>query len=222
MQCDTYCERVQWRGSSQMQSVSLLAAAAEVSVEPGLARWGHAERWWMLWAPRSLLAGWTSMKEFFCPWSDVVLSTIETLSKHRLSYWSFAAIEYIPYKNPDSSPTSFLWSFSLRGNLKRISIFTGLDSSQALLCLGRCHESQSVEYLQSLPQTEITFGKYRATNRVDKYEYCRPEDCPGGRSSSTLPADCPEFIAAIQFNRRLQFSRLLLPGRNKIPDGKFR
>ena len=96
----------------------------------------------------------------------------------------------------------------MRGNLKRILIFTGLDSSQALLRLGRCHESQSVEYLQSLPQTEITFGKYRATNRVDKYEYCRPEDCPGGRSSSTLPADCPEFIAAIQFNRRLQFSRL--------------
>ena len=47
-----------------------------------------------------------------------------------------------------------------------------IDSSQARLLLGRSHESQSVEYLPFLPQTTITFGKYRAMT-VDKYEYCR-------------------------------------------------
>ena len=84
-----------------------------------------------------------------------------------------------------------------------------MDSSQARILLGRSHESRSVEYLQFLPQTTITVGKYRAMT-VDKYEYCRAVQdmhCPGG--ASPLPADCPEFIAAIQFNRRLQFSRLL-------------
>ena len=87
-----------------------------------------------------------------------------------------------------------------------------MDSSQARLLLRRSHESQSVGYLQFLPQTTITVGKYRAMS-VDKYEYCRGVQdmhCPGG--ASPLPADCPEFIAAIQFNRRLQFSRLPLPG----------
>ena len=115
MPCDTYCEWVQWgstwRGSSQMQSVSLLVAAAEVSVEPGLARWGHAERWWMLWAPRSLLAGWTSMKEFFCPWSNVVLSSIETLSKHHLSDWSCAVIEYMTWQESWLQPKFILVKF---------------------------------------------------------------------------------------------------------------
>ena len=84
-----------------------------------------------------------------------------------------------------------------------------MDSSQAHLLLGRSHQSQSVAYLRFLPQTAISFGKYRAMT-VDKYEYCRGVQdmhCPGG--ASPLPADCPEFIAAIQFNRRLQFSRLL-------------
>ena len=78
------------------------------------------------------------------------------------------------------------------------------------LLLGRSHESQTVEYLRFLPQTEITFGKYRAMT-VDKYEYCRRvwKICIAREELEPIAADCPEFIAAIQFNRRLQFSRLL-------------
>ena len=70
---------------------------------------------------------------------------------------------------------------------KIILVFTGLRTAQQQfdrfkpghLLLGRSHESQSVEYLQFLPQTVITVGKYRAMT-VDKYEYCRGvQDCPG-------------------------------------------
>ena len=78
------------------------------------------------------------------------------------------------------------------------------------LLLGCSHESQTVKYLRFLPQTEITFGKYRAMT-VDKYEYCRRvwKICIAREELEPIAADCPEFIAAIQFNRRLQFSRLL-------------
>ena len=53
-------------------------------------------------------------------------------------------------------------------------------------------------------------GKYRAMT-VDKYEYCRRvwKICIAREELEPIAADCPEFIAAIQFNRRLQFSRLL-------------
>ena len=53
-------------------------------------------------------------------------------------------------------------------------------------------------------------GKYRAMT-VDKYEYCRRvwKICIAREDLEPIAADCPEFIAAIQFNRRLQFSRLL-------------
>ena len=79
------------------------------------------------------------------------------------------------------------------------------------LLLSRSHESQTVEYLRFLPQTEITSWQI---SRDDRWQIrilptCVEDmHCPGG-ALEPIAADCPEFIAAIQFNRRLQFSRLL-------------
>ena len=95
-----------------------------------------AECWWMLWANESYLASVELYERILLSliWSNVaspalVLSSIETLSEHHLSDWSCAAIvEYkdLDYLQMDASPSLFLWSFSWRGNLKRILIFTAL------------------------------------------------------------------------------------------------